>query len=287
MKISLPASFRFSWLITLAALLVASGMLFASRWQWQRYEYKKDLVSTYSQHSTAEPLPFPLGASKPSDYLPVLHRKVNLKGRYDFDNQAVLINRKHASGPGFLLLTPFLPEGSDRWIVVSRGFIPFEDSEPEDWRKYDFDPEETLSAVVQKNVKEKSFITPLRPPDGTHNGRQVKWAYANIAAIADSMPDQTIPHVYLERLGESPRGKFPAEAVSIRVPPSTHFGYAIEWTLLACGTLLVAFLVQAFPRRMKKPGTLLDSSDQAEKERFEKRWEAYSSEDSPPNSRLH
>lgn len=225
-------------------------MLTASVWQWKRYGYKIELQKTYAANSTAEALPFPESGKTAQDFEGILYRKVALSGSYDFSRQIVVINRRHAIGAGYWLLTPFKLKNSEQHVIVSRGFIPFEDREPDTWTKYDFSVEEQLQGVTQRTVPPRTWFTPQSALDYEEEFPR-KWRYPDIENIAKKLPYPVITAVFVQRLGPAPSGTFPAEAITFDVPPSTHFGYAIEWILLALATLIVAFLLQSFPRRKR------------------------------------
>ena len=249
-----PKNFRFSPLITVISILLAVLMLKASFWQWERYNYKVKLLQSYEQNSRDIAQKLPGDWAKTSDFTEVLHRRVKVSGRYDFSRQILIANRRHQSGPGFWLVTPLRIEKSDQSILVSRGFIPFADRDQRKWEKYSFAQEEQLEAVVQESIPHRVFLAPKSSAAKSNAEFQRVWLYPDLEKIAEQFPYPIISAVFLQRLGGPPYGQFPAESVSVRVPPSTHFGYTIEWALLALSSLILGFLLQAFPRRKKHRG---------------------------------
>lgn len=227
-------------------------MFWASSWQWSRYKWKVEIVNSYRANAESAALDFPTNATNEKAFKNVLNRKVKISGRYDFDKQMIVKNRKHATGPGFWLLTPFKIKNSNRYIVVSRGFIPFKDKDKETWSKYNRELEEDLYAVVQKSVKQMNFIAPKshEKSEGFIN----EWFYPDINEMAKQLPYPMISEVFLQRLSKPNDPEFPAQAISIRVPPSTHFGYTIEWAILGILTLLVGFFLQTLGGDKKNDG---------------------------------
>ncbi len=226
-------------------------MAWLSHWQWERYKAKLLLVETYRQNSVADATPFPV--DNPVAFQALLNEKVVIRGRYDYTHQVIVTNKKHGTSdfsaiPGHFLLTPLLINGTNQAVIVSRGFIPFEDLTQETWQKYDFEPaEETLVGVLKKGIR-PMFLGPKNPPVGNSAPFQRKFFYEEIEKLAKQLPYPTIDSVYIQRLGAPPHGTYPAEAVSIEVPPSTHRGYTFEWAALALCTLGIGFLLQAFPQ---------------------------------------
>ena len=251
MSLRILHNFRFSPLITLAACGLAGLMLKASFWQWDRYQYKLDLLESYQQNSRGEAVEFPAHL-KPDQINGLLHGRVRLSGEYDFEQQILIANRKHPSGPGYWLMTPLRRQGTEKAVFVSRGFIPFADRSAESWTKYSFTKSEQLDAIVQETVPHRIFLAPESSTAGSDAERKEIWLYPDLEQIAAQLPYPIETSVFLQRLGGPPHGQFPAESVSVRVPPSTHFGYTIEWALLALSSLVIGFLLQAFPRRKEK-----------------------------------
>ncbi len=249
--LKLPKTFQFSAKITFCSVVLAGVMVWASMWQWERYLYKLDLIETYDKNSEIPAFEFPTSGEELKDFESIIHRKVEISGEYDFEREMIVLNRANAVGPGYWLLTPMKLEGTDRHVIVSRGFIPFEDREPETWEKYRFSKKETLKATVQETVPPKTFLTPKSADVKNENEFKRKWLYPDIEEIAKQLPYPVITAVFLQRLGAPPSGTFPAESITVRVPPSTHYGYSIEWALLAAASLVVGFLLQAFPRKKR------------------------------------
>jgi protein SCO1 len=247
MKSKLFKTFRFSVTITIVSIILAVVMLRCSAWQWERYKEKKLLVETYKDNTISPALDFPFDDSREYEYKDLLHQKVKVEGHYDFLHQIIISNRKHATGPGFWLITPLRLSGTQKHVLVSRGFIPFADRSKESWEKYNFEQKVSIEAVVQPTVPARSFLTPRNPEIGEENLWQDIWLYPDLEKIAKQFPYEIITPVFLQKLGGPPNGMFPAESISIQVPPSTHFGYTIEWIILAIATLTIGFLLQAFP----------------------------------------
>ena len=222
-------------------------MVRASVWQWDRYLFKKDLLATYEQNSESPPLPFP--SDSPEARETALNRKVEVSGRYDYQHEMIILNRRHASGPGHVLLTPMLREDGEA-VLVTRGFIPFADREPQTWEKYRAaEGEVTVQGVLTPGVPHRSLLAPNSKLGSSDKAFVRTWLYPDLSKIAEQLPYPVLTEVYVQKIGEPIGGEFPAEFIDVKVPPSTHFGYTIEWALLALATLILGFVLQAFPRR--------------------------------------
>lgn len=241
-------NYQFSLFTTVFTLTLAVLMLVASRWQWHRYLEKQELVATYAEHSTTKAVVIN-AASLDSKSIAdkYRYRKIQVSGTWDFSHQMVIINRMHKSGPGYELLTPLHLDSSDFALIVSRGFIPFADREPDSWHKYDIaEPKATLEGVVQASVS-KGLFSPGNPAVNPNGQWVSKWLFPELDLMAKQFPYPVVDTFYLQQIHTGESHDFPAQNISIEVPPSTHYWYTYEWIVLALCTLSIGFSVQAFP----------------------------------------
>ncbi len=256
--IVLPRTFTFSPLITIVALGLSLLMLKASVWQWDRYKAKVALIESYKDNRQSSAVELP---ESDSSYTSLINRKVVLRGSFEYEHEMIVLNRRNAGKPGSLLLTPFKIDGREKRIIVSRGWIPFEDRDPESWNRYRETNTAEIYGVVQEG-KESSWVNPSVPAGQSSGSKtpgafQRQWLFPDLRGMAKQVPYPLEEGFLIQKLkGEEDTRAMPAEYVSFRVPPSTHFGYTIEWALLALGSLLIGFLLQAFPsfffRAMRK-----------------------------------
>ncbi len=240
-------------------------MIIAAQWQWSRYKYKVLLLQSFRLNSLTMPLSFP-PAQNSERILPdaesIIEKRVKLSGIYDYSRQVIITNREGQigafAGPGHLLITPFkLTDGSNRTVLVSRGFVPFADRDPDTWEKYSFDKGEvTIEAVAQRSITPSRFGPKNKPIDASNKSAfQRIWFFEEIESMAKQLPYPILENIYLQKLGGPPTGEFPREAVKIQVPPSTHLGYTIEWSLLAVLSWVIAIFLQSYSWRRRAPAS--------------------------------
>lgn len=257
--------FKFSLKITLISVTLSSLMFWASSWQWSKYHLKTDLLASYASNSTTPPIAFAAErflVSQSSEGLPdpdlikqdraavaeLRFRKVHLRGHFDLLHQVAVTNRKDKDGPGHVLLAPLVLDSNSRVVWISRGFIPFVDREPKSWGKYDEAGTVEFDGVVQEAIA-PSLLGPSNPEVSSSEPPPRLWFFEEIAKLNRMLPYPAIESVFVQRLGSTALGRYPEESVQIQVPPSTHFGYTIEWALLGSLALVAGFLLQAFPFR--------------------------------------
>lgn len=260
---SLLKYYKFSFTITITSIFLSLLMLRASFWQWERYKEKIALLATYKSNNTNIAVEFPVKDFTEENLNPIkenelveklLNKKVSLSGEFDFSKEVIVLNRRDATGPGYYLLAPFKIDNSSQYIIVSRGFIPFSDRLPESWKKYDKNPQAKIEAVLKKSVQQKSSFGPSNPEVGTGQPFANIWYFEEIEKMAKQLPYPVITSVLLQQL--NPTNDFPKEAISIEVPPTTHFGYTFEWIFLAILTQIISFLIQCFKGKRSYQSTL-------------------------------
>ena len=246
-----PVSFRFSFFISASCILLACLMLWASSWQWQKYKLKRELLRSFELNSSSVAREFSKELVSGGLFW---DRKVRLRGVFDYGHQMVILNRKHESGPGGLLITPFRIEGGEGAVLVSRGFIPFRDIHGGDLSKFSFtEGVVSIEAVLKRSVSRKTWLSPRNPESGLGREWVLRWQYPEVEKMVLQLPYKAFSGVYLQLIG-GPQvmggdvsDVFPAEYIRMLVPPSTHFGYTFEWIFLAIVTLVVGYVLQVYP----------------------------------------
>ncbi len=105
----------------LLPLLVSLGF-----WQLDRADEKRTIEAKIHELERKTPLELnkESGASEQT-LLSQVYRSVIVKGRYDGRHQFLYDNRTYLGKPGYHVLTPFVMEGTDKVVLVNRGWIPY------------------------------------------------------------------------------------------------------------------------------------------------------------------
>ena len=110
------------WLVTLAAFVGVAATLALGAWQLGRAHDKLALQAAIEQRKTMAPIAQDVLLAAPSP-AELLHRPVVLRGTWVARNTVFLDNRQMRGKPGFYVVTPLKLEGSDRAILVERGWV--------------------------------------------------------------------------------------------------------------------------------------------------------------------
>ncbi|MEJ7931180.1 SURF1 family protein [Ramlibacter sp. AN1015] len=111
------------WVATLATLVGMALTAALGLWQWDRAGQKLALEASIEAAQAAAPVPAERlvdEAGAPE----LLHRRVELRGRWLPEHTVFLDNRQMQQRPGFYVVTPLRLSGSDAVVLVQRGWAP-------------------------------------------------------------------------------------------------------------------------------------------------------------------
>lgn len=230
-------------LVTAAAVLGFAATLALGFWQLGRGHARDALEAAIAQREALPPLP--ATALLASDPRELLHRRVLVRGTWDAAHTVFLDNRQMRGVPGFYVVTPLKLEGSDRAVLVQRGWAPrnFESREK-------LPPVTTPAGVVEVSGR----IAP--PPARLYEFRAEE--RGTIRQNLDLAPFRA--ETGLELLDVSVVQTGPAAEGLLRDWPhpssgsERNYGYAFQWWAMSA---LIAILYVWFqfiaPRRKAQP----------------------------------
>ena len=111
------------WAVALAAMALTASL---GRWQLSRAAEKEALQAAIAERQRLPALDGASLAQALSDdqARELLHRAITLRGQWLADHTVFLGNRPMARQTGFYVLTPLRLTGSDRVVLVQRGWAP-------------------------------------------------------------------------------------------------------------------------------------------------------------------
>lgn len=111
------------WLLTLAALLVAGATFSLGQWQLRRAAQKEAVQAAIEAKNSLSSLDgHALAATK--NRANEIYRRAVLQGVWQAAHTVYLDNRPMNGRTGFWVFTPLALQGTDRVILVQRGWIP-------------------------------------------------------------------------------------------------------------------------------------------------------------------
>jgi len=238
---SIPA--RRFWIVTLATVLTVTITASLGRWQLQRADQKLTLQAEMDTRAV-------LSVWTEADLLQAealrtaWHRPVRLRGEWVPQASVFLDNRQMEGRPGFFLLTPLRLAGSDRAVLVQRGWAP---------RNF---IDRSVTPDVPTPVGEVTLEGRLAPPPGKlyelgESAPGLIRQNIDIGAIASehglNMLDSSI--LQTSNVGDGLSRQWPRVETGV----DKHHGYAFQWfALCVLATVLYLWFQFISPRRKRK-----------------------------------
>jgi surfeit locus 1 family protein len=279
-------NFTFSFKITLTTLLLASGMIVASVWQWNRHLQKQELIRRLEETLLLQPIELSTLLKRKTDWSSIVFRRVKVAGEYDFKHEVLLRNRNREGRAGFHVVTPLKLDSTDAYILIDRGFLPLGQESKEQRAQYQQPARAEFVGLLKEPATPKIFA-PNDPPAGPDKPWVDQWLRVDVAAIEKQMPYRLQP-IFLEIMSNpddpmlpsqvvresaagrsdvlmytgkqvenfglsSAQGEYPIPTYDITPPPDIHLGYVYEWAFMALLTVAIGAVLQF--RRPKSPST--------------------------------
>ncbi len=220
---------------TVATLLFLPLLSGLGLWQLDRAGQKQRLQQHYDER-LADPAVQITGA--PIEARAVQFRRVMARGQYETEREILLDNRVHQGRVGYHVLTPLRITGSDRRVLVNRGWV----AQGRDRSDRPATPAPAGEVEVQGVA-----VLPSMPGLKLGSGFQESaawptvWQRVELDAYAARAGTPVQPVIILLD-ADSPAGGFVRQWARLDAGIATHHGYALTWFSLA-GVLLVIYIV--------------------------------------------
>jgi surfeit locus 1 family protein len=225
--VSIARPLRF-WAITGATIVGLLLTLSLGAWQLGRAQAKLALEANITARQSMAPLD--ATALFNQDAKELVHRPVVLRGTWDTRHTIYLDNRQMQGRQGFYVVTPLKLEGSDRAVVIERG-----------WVQRDFLQRDRLPSVSTPTgtVEIRGRIAP--PPARLYEfAKTVNGPIRQNLDLADFREETGLAllDIAVMQTGEPSEGllrDWPRAATGVE----KHYGYAFQWWALSA---LIAIL---------------------------------------------
>jgi surfeit locus 1 family protein len=217
-------------------------------WQLARLKERQALNAQVVNRMNLPPIKITGEALDPTN---MEYQAATVTGVYDFTQEIVLRNRTKEEQPGVDVLTPLKIEGSDKAILVDRGWIPYEYSLPNQRVTYHAitDPQ-TIHGVIRLSQVRPSSISPSDPFVNADMPRLDAWYWLNISQVQQQFRTYELLPFFIEQDPLDDVTALPSPAHTIELDDGPHMSYAIQWfsfaAILAVGSIALA-------RRTMKP----------------------------------
>jgi len=235
------------WLL----LVFPAGGVALGTWQWQRKQWKAQLIADLGSKTQSAPIPFP---SDLDDLKLLEYRPLTVTGEFLHDRELIMEPRpllKKDDGPGGLVssksqsgaqvITPFKVKDRELIIMVNRGWVSRPMKQPEARQAGQIEGEVTLDGILRHTEKRPPMNPKNRPEQGQWFYKDLDEMGAAVGAtpiLLDATEATTVPG---GPIGGQTR-------VSLR---DEHLSYMITWYSLAAITTYMWYV-----RFFKKPAII-------------------------------
>jgi surfeit locus 1 family protein len=224
----------------LVGLVVAASavMIGLGIWQLQRLgERRAANVQIRARLAQA-----PLSLTGQTGELPE-YTLVRAIGVYDFANEIVLRNRAHDEAPGVHLLTPLRLQGSDKAVLVDRGWIPYTQADPAARARFDGPAGPVTVLGIARASQARTFLLlPADPTASPSAPRLDEWFWVNLPQIQGQLPYPLTPF-FVEAAPRADLSILPFSGYDIDLSNGPHLSYAVQWfafaAILISGSLVL------------------------------------------------
>jgi cytochrome oxidase assembly protein ShyY1 len=236
--------FRFRTIPFIATLVLVLLGIALGNWQTRRAAEKTALQARLEQGMAAAPLVLDGG---PADPARLEFHRVVVTGEFVPNWPVFLDNRPQGGRTGFILLMPFTIAGSNKTVLVARGWLPRNTAEHDRLPPYATPAGQVRiegRAVRQlARVMQLGTPAPLTPKALVQNLEPAELARASGLDLLPVVVEQTGPDGAVEGLQRN----WPAPSLDI----DRHKGYALQWYALAAMAFLF-FVITGFRRGRSK-----------------------------------
>lgn len=220
---------------TIATLVLLPILISLGFWQLERAGQKREMLQQYEQQQAGEVLDLNNKVELESLFP---YQKVAATGKFDAQHQFLLDNKVYQGRVGYQVITPLIITGSDKAVLVNRGWVPQMASRKE--LPVIPTPEEslTLEGQLKLDVGENFRLGESGlQSDGWP--RIIQWL--EIENVEKSLGYKLQDFVILQT-PDSPAG-FVRDWYIKKIVPEKSISYAVQWFALALALVIIYLVV--------------------------------------------
>ncbi len=253
------------WLpATLLVLAAMAVMIRLGIWQLDRLESRRAFNARVEAQVSQPELDLQ-GVALDQPLTEMEYRAAFVTGEYDFSKQIALRNQYYNNQWGVHLVAPLQIAGSDRAVLVDRGWIPAADYESGDWSQYDEPGVVTVQGVIRASRSKADYGSQTDPTPVPGGPALQAWNFVNIPAISQQTALSLLP-VYLQQSPADGPLSIPVRtALEQDLTEGPHMGYALQWFAFAA-ILGIGYLVYLRRQESRKAAQLEEKQSSLDRE---------------------
>ena len=226
---NIPAARRKLPVFTGIAVLIALAILISlGTWQVERLYWKEGLLADIAARRNAAPVQLADIEQMLSSGTDIEYRPVTVTGRYVNNKERHFLATWRGEA-GFYVYTP-LELADGRYLFVNRGFVPYENKEPEMRMQGQLTGQQSVTGLARNRLPGKpSWVV----PDNDIAKNIFYWKDIDAMASSDGFDASKVVPFFIDADSTpNPKG-FPIGGVTEIDLPNNHLEYAFTWYGLA------------------------------------------------------
>ncbi len=211
------------WVIlTLLVLLAVGVFIRLGFWQLDRLAERRARNAQIQTQSSLPPLDLNREMPAPPELAQMEYRMVTATGMFDPAGEVLLSNQPWQGRVGVHLLTPLRMENGQT-LLVDRGWIPYEERDPQARQKYVHAGTATVTGMLRAS----------QPIRGQGQNAPGAFTQVNIDLISQSTSQELLP-LYAVQAPEPGSSALPYRVLpEVELNEGPHLGYAMQWFFFA------------------------------------------------------
>jgi len=229
-------------------VLIALAILISlGTWQVERLHWKEGLLADIAERQVAAPVPLADIEAMAAASGDIEYRKVTATGRY-VNNKERHFFATWRGQTGYYIYTP-LELADGRALFVNRGFVPFENKEPEMRMQGQLTDQQTVTGLARQKLPGKpSWVV----PDNDVAKNIFYWKDLDVMAESVGLDKARVIPFFVDADSTPNPAGLPIGGVTQVDLPNDHLQYAFTWYGLAA-VLVVVVAISWFRRGSKAP----------------------------------
>nr|WP_204339210.1 SURF1 family protein [Rhizobium leguminosarum] len=234
----------FTGILVLIALAILISL---GTWQVERLHWKEGLIADIAARQAARPVPLADIEAITAAGGDIEYRKVTASGRY-INNKERHFFATWRGQTGYYIYTP-LELADGRILFVNRGFVPFDNKEPEMRMQGQLTDQQTVTGLAREKLPGKpSWVV----PDNDVDKNIFYWKDLDVMAGSVGLEKARVIPFFVDADSTPNPAGLPIGGVTQVDLPNDHLQYAFTWYGLAA-VLLVVVAISWFRKGAKTP----------------------------------
>lgn len=216
-------------------LLALAILLSLGTWQVRRLHWKEQLLADIAERRAAKPASLAEIEALAARGEDVDYRAMTVSGRF-VNNKERHFFATYRGQTGFYVYTPLLM-ADGRFLFVNRGFVPYENKEPEMRMQGQLTGQVTVNGLARAKLAEKpSSIV----PDNDPAKNIFYWKDLDAMAATTGLSSAEVVSFFMDADATRNPAGMPIGGVTQFELPNNHLQYALTWYGLAAALVAVA-----------------------------------------------